>query len=564
MAQRQDFPATVVEHVTRARIASPALRLTLLVSAALVLGSCATFPGSGPPLLQDEVDRIVSTPPLDQVNWGIRIIDPDRGRILYNRNAHRKFVPASNMKLLATSTALSLLGSEFRYETGLWGVGRAEDGGATLDGDLVLLAAGDPTLSDRFYPSAEAPLDSLAQRLWDGGLRRVSGALVVDVSAWDSTTVPGSWMVRNLAGTSGATGGAFAIAEGELTIEVTGGRAPGEPARTRWWPHTDDDFVSVAYVTVDPDSSTRARRIDYLPESRHLRVSGLVHAGEVDTIRIAQRDPVRLASAALLRALQRRGIQVEGGLRIAWDPGEPVGPADASAGWAGAAPRSGSLGARAPGPGTDGDLCVTGRRGEQNGGQNETRVWALPACSAATRLAVLRSPPLAEIVQGILEPSQNWMTEQLVRTLGMERGRRGSWSEGFEVEQDFLVHGMDVDSLDITYMDGSGLSAYNLVTPRAIVRILEHMRASSMSGIYRNALASPGEEDSTLENRLLGVEGRLFAKTGTITHVNSLSGYLFTDNGSELVFSILTNGSGLPSSVVRTGMDRIVEAMRRY
>jgi D-alanyl-D-alanine carboxypeptidase/D-alanyl-D-alanine-endopeptidase (penicillin-binding protein 4) len=170
---------------------------------------------------------------------------------------------------------------------------------------------------------------------------------------------------------------------------------------------------------------------------------------------------------------------------------------------------------------------------------------------------------LAEIVKAILEPSQNWMAEQLVRTLGAELGRKGSWEEGFGVEQEFLSQEVGVDSLDITYQDGSGLSAYNLVTPRAMVRILEYMRDSSNSGIFRNALASPGEEESTLRNRLLALESRVFAKTGSITHVNALSGYVFTDSGKELIFSILTNGSGLPPEEVRAAIDRVTEAAAR-
>jgi D-alanyl-D-alanine carboxypeptidase/D-alanyl-D-alanine-endopeptidase (penicillin-binding protein 4) len=166
-------------------------------------------------------------------------------------------------------------------------------------------------------------------------------------------------------------------------------------------------------------------------------------------------------------------------------------------------------------------------------------------------------------VEGILEPSQNWMTEQLVRALGMELGRKGSWEEGFQVEEGFLTREVGVDSLDIHYRDASGLSAYNLVTPRAMVQILAFMRDSPRGELFRNALAEPGEEDSTLENRLTNLEGRVFGKTGTISHVNSLSGYLTTESGREIIFSILTNGSGLPSSQVREGIDAVIQIVAR-
>ena len=93
------------------------------------------------------------------------------------------------------------------------------------------------------------------------------------------------------------------------------------------------------------------------------------------------------------------------------------------------------------------------------------------------------------------------------------------------------------------------------------MRLLYHASEADWSGIYRAALPEPGEAEGTLENRLLTLDGRVFAKTGTITNVNSLSGYVTTADGREIIFSILTNGSGVPASFVRAGIDDIVEAL---
>ena len=495
------------------------LRSLWLLSATGILAGCATLaPGTGR-VLQEEIDAVTLEPPLDQVNWGIRIVDPERGQILYSRHAHLKFVPASNQKILSAAAALQLLGPDYRYETRLLAVGETNQVGDTLRGDLLLLASGDPTFSERFYPTAEAPLDSLAQKLWASGIRAVEGTLVIDASRWDSTSVPGTWEVEDLPAAFASTGGPFAIAEGTQTLEVTGADQPGLPAQVRWWPYLADEFIDVEFKTVAADTTRPERHEGYLPESSSLQFSCTIHTSDVDTIRVSQRDPVRFASRAFLNALQRRGIEVEGGVRVAWDEGERVGPG----------------------------ACSIGTE-----------------CADARLLARLESPRLAEIIQGLLEPSQNWMTEQVVRTLGAELGDEGSWDEGFRVEREFFVNDVGVDSLDIVLRDGSGISAKNLVTPRALIRILDFMRDSPNAGIWRNALASPGEEESTLRSRLTSLERRVFAKTGTITHVNSLSGYLFTDSGRELVFSILTNGSGLPSGIVRRGIDRILVITARY
>jgi D-alanyl-D-alanine carboxypeptidase/D-alanyl-D-alanine-endopeptidase (penicillin-binding protein 4) len=352
-----------------------------------------------------------------------------------------------------------------------------------LEGDLVVRPVGDPTLSERFYPSAEAPLDSLAQGLWDAGLRSVSGSLVVDASAWDSTTVPESWTLGNLSYSFGATGAALAIAEGAITVEVAGGSGPGEPARARWWPETPTGFFHPAFITVSPDSSLEWKA-HYLPESRLLRVEGAIPAGTVDTLSLAQRDPEGVALRALLRAMGARGIGVDGGARVSHTPGEPLGSGRFVTGWA---------------------------RDE-----DDPHPSYLPGYSDGDVLATLNSPPMAEIVEAILESSQNWMTEQLVHTLGLLLGKEGSWREGFRVQTEFLTGTVGVDSLDLHFRDGSGLSAYNLVTPRALVSLLEYMRRSPHGKLYRQVLAEPSEEEGTLRNRLSGLEGRLFAKTGTI------------------------------------------------
>ena len=235
----------------------------------------------------------------------------------------------------------------------------------------------------------------------------------------------------------------------------------------------------------------------------------------MDTVGYALRDPVRQAAEAFRSAVRQRGIEV------------------------------GDLGYLWPDRAEHDDRCEP----------------AAPRCPHGVRLFTMTSPPMSELVAGVLEPSQNWMTEQLIRTLGAEFGEEGSWSEGVDVVVDFLTTEVGVDSLDVAPRDGSGLSAYNLVTPRALVRVLRYMQDGPHAEAYRHAMAEPGEEDSTLRQRLSGLEDRVYAKTGTISNVNSLSGYLVRDDGSEVIFSILSNGSGLPASRVRATIDDVVRVL---
>lgn len=478
---------------------------------------CATLGATGSSGVdRTAIDAVVEAPPLDRAHFGVLALDARTGRTLYERNAHQWFVPASNQKILVTAAAWSLLGPQHRFRTEVWTAGDMSDG--WLDGDLVVIGSGDPSLSGRYWESGAAALRALADSIVAEGVRHVAGKLLVDVSAWDSTTVAPTREVDDLAYGYGSTGGAFAIDEGELEVVVGSGPWVGLPAVIDWSARVDDGFV-VPRVRTVPEGRGRRIVARYHPETRRIELEGAIELGTVDTLTIAQRDPVRLATAALASALADAGVSVGAGAEVRWTPGEPIGSA-----------------------------CLAG---------------AVRSCPRARLLTAMESASVGDLSRAVLEPSQNWIAEQLLLALGAESGKRGSWPDGLSVLTEFLRHEVGIDSLDVSARDGSGLSAYNLVTPRALVRVLQYMAARPDAAKYRAALAEPGEADSTLEERLSGLEGRVFAKTGTISNVNSLSGYLVRDGGQEVIFSILANGAGVDDRVVEGAIDDIVRALSR-
>ena len=488
-------------------------------AAAGVPVEAAGVPPSSPLPLSARIDGILQASPMDRVHWGVVVFDPASGTPLYQRNERLPFVPASNMKIPVAYGAMALLGPEYRWDTAFWTrAGVRPDPDGTVAGDLVLAAGGDPTLGAPFHDSADGALAALAGTLAAAGVRSVAGDLVVDLAAWDSTSVPSAWMVGNLASRFAATGGAFTVGVGELELEVTGSSLAGEPARLEWRPLGSREFLE-GRVQTGAFGSAPQVETRYLPESRRWVVEGEVPPGARVVRTLASRDPVRQSVEALVRALAGAGIELEGEVRLVWERGDPI------------------LGG-----------CAAA---------------SIPVCPEAERLAGLPSPPLYEVARAILEPSQNWMTEQLVRTLGAELGEEGSWSEGFRVLTDFLVEEVEVDPLELHWRDGSGLSAYNLLSPRALARILDDARSRPWYELFRRAQAEPGREDSTLRTRLLPLAGRLFAKTGSISHVNALSGYLLRDDGSEVIFVILTNSGNLPAARVREAMDQVVMEISR-
>ena len=485
-----------------------------------LLGGCAASrPAASPPRpgsgRDDPLPAIVATGGLAGAQWGVLAVDMATGDTLLAHGAEHRLVPGSTMKLLTTATALDQLGADYRWRTEVWAGGAIDATSGVLQGDLVVIGTGDPTLSSRFGDEDREPLDPLASALLEGGVRRVTGALVVDASSWDSATVRASWMVDDLPFGYAATGGAFVVEEGVTHVELSGGQGLDEPVAARWWPYGEEGFVRSRVTTAESATEVEA---SYLPESHRLELTGSVLPGAVDTVTFATRDPVRQAAAALFRAVAEIGVTVEGGWRVAWEPGEAFG-----------------------------SDCVPG---------------VSRPCRRGRSLTTVESPPLIEVLAGVLKPSQNWIAEQIVRTLGAGEGRRAGWEAGTAAVRAHLENVVGVEPLDLNVVDGSGLSVQGLVTPRSLVQLLQYARSRPWGSAYRAALPQPGEEEeSTLSERLLELQGRLFAKTGSLTNVGSLAGYLIDRRGREIAFAVIVNGANVPAAAVREGIDAVVRGL---
>ncbi len=461
------------------------------------------------------VAALLGEAPFDRVSWGVLAVDLATGETLASVHPDLRFVPASNVKIPVAAAALAHLGPDFRWETLFLSEEPPVEG--LLEGNLYLVASGDPTLGSPHPGLPSGGVDRLGDVLRDAGVEAIRGGLVLDVSAWDSTTLHPTWMVEDLEPGYGAYGGAFSLRGGELEIEVRGGADVGAPVHVSWEPRGLLPFVRTT-ATTSPAGSGPEVTATYLPESRQWLVEGSVPAGGTVRLRVAQRDPVRLAADIFEQHLRTRGPSPVAPTRIVWSPGEPVGPGCPAA--------------------------------------------ALAQCPVLTRIGSHRSPPLAQVLPLSLARSHNGTAEQILRTLGAEVRGEGSTQAGLEVVGAFLITQVGLDSLDFHLRDGSGLSAFNLLSPRVLVEVLAHTRTLPWGHAFRTAMATPGG-DGTLQNRLTGLEGRVYAKTGTISHVNGLSGYLVRDDGREIAFSILANAANLPAATVRDRIDRVVRELAR-
>lgn len=471
--------------------------------AAALLGACSQAPApvapapTGPRFVAI-ADSIINRG-MSDMHWGIEVYDQGRNRFLYSHDSPRKFVPASNTKLVVTTVAMGLLGPDWRYTT-TFGVAGAP--GDTAVRGLVIRASGDPTWSARFFGSDFAVLDMFADSLARNGIKRINGDVVVDAGIFAPERVHSAWEIGDLPWYYASGTAAFAVAEAAVTMIVES-NASTSVVRV---PDAPMFMPIVNRVRMDTARARRNVDVDYEAWPATLTVTGTMPPNAADTSFIAIPNLEEFSARALVDALKRHGIAVTGTARIVRDSA------------------------------------------------------VLAALPATRTVFAFQSPPMKEIIAGILKPSQNWIAEQLLKTLGAVKGRRGSWSGGLQVERRYLIDVVRIDSTQFSLSDGSGLSAQNVLSPHALIELLEHARKSPWGNDYRAALPVPGGR-GTLSSRFKGLENRIAAKTGTIANVSSLSGYLRNVEGRDITFSIMTNTSGRSSADVRRAMDLIVEAI---
>jgi D-alanyl-D-alanine carboxypeptidase/D-alanyl-D-alanine-endopeptidase (penicillin-binding protein 4) len=487
-------------------------RLWSLPPGLLVLSACASAPARPQPqpnafaAIADSVTQIS----LPETSWGIAVLDQVSNRIIYEENLNKHFIPASNTKLVVTTVAMGLLGADFRYRTPIFLAGIPGD---TAPRGLLIVGQGDPTMSGRFHDGDDfAVVKMLADSLSTRGVKRIDGDIVVDASYFTSRSVHPSWEVGDLPWYYAAPTAALAIGESALRLIVSAGSSVGATANVAVV-GSPIPMPFVVQAITDTAGARATINVDYESWPDTLVITGGVGLGKADSSWIAVPDPAMFAAQSLQSALAKRGIMTSGIVRIARD--------SASA-----------------------------------------RELRAPFTTSDTAM-VWTSAPMREIIGAILKPSQNWIAEQLVRTLGARLRGEGSWNAGINVERRYLIDVARIDSFAFSLSDASGLSAQNLLSPNATIQLLEHARLAPWGDDYRAALPTPGMRGGTLSNRLAGLESRVAAKTGTIANVNSLSGYMWTHDNRELTFVIFTNGSGRASAEVRRGIDRIVNALAR-
>jgi serine-type D-Ala-D-Ala carboxypeptidase/endopeptidase (penicillin-binding protein 4) len=431
--------------------------------------------------------------------FGLVVAD-EQGREIVSIDPEGRFIPASNTKMLTTAAAfvsLSTLdrpdlegGAEVRLEP--------RPGGPP---DVVLAGSGDARLSsapDCVSNCLAALADAVAAKA-----RIVRDVVGDDTFFPDQRWSPGmSW--NNIPTRSGTAASALSLDDNELRLTIAPGVARGAPARLDVAPHfeIDNRILTIA-------SGPTSLSYDRLPGSRRLRLTGVIAVGaSPELLRLGIDDPAHYAAWRLKSLLEARGVRVTGEAQARHRPASGIDDP---------ALRGSAPAPRPPRP---------------------------------EPLARLTPPALLDDIALINKESQNLHAELLLRRLGRVRGT-GSLADGI-AEVKAMMDAAGVPPAQWSLSDGSGMSTYNRLSPRGIVRLLRWIEGQPWGSAWRATLPVAGV-DGTLDDRFKGtaLEGRLFAKTGTLNATNALSGWLVTKSGRTFAFSAYAND--VPYDVSGTG-----------
>jgi serine-type D-Ala-D-Ala carboxypeptidase/endopeptidase (penicillin-binding protein 4) len=552
------MPAISYNHGTlmpnRSNRASVVLTLVLYVAASLETGAAREKKPAPKKDLGKDIAAVLSQPPLNRAHWGVDVVDLDTGKALYSQNSDQLFLPASNVKLFTTAAALAIAGTDYRFRTTVEAEGKIDDNGRLL-GNLVIFGRGDPNISGRVLPYAlktqRTPphtqiLEEMADQVARNLLKIVDGDLIGDDTFYAFEPYAEGWAWDDLQWIDGAPVSALTFNDNVVFIDVLPGEHPGDKAVVTVEPETSYYELDNRVVTSSLGVPKRVG-LHRDPGSKKIVLWGSLPLGDSGMKEpMSIEDPADFVAQLFRTMLERRGITIRGKTRARH--GEGAQFFDQQIPHPLSAPAAGAAASSAVNPPVP------------QAAQPQEPPDLNPASSTKI-LAEHISGPLVDDIRVINKTSENLHAELALRLAGKLRGDGGSFEGGIAAVKQFLLQaGLKED--EFTFLDGSGLSRRDLVTPAATVQLLIYASRQPWGAAFEESLPVSGVDGSLSERfQKTPAVGMVHAKTGSLSHVNALSGYGQTQTGKRFVFSIFCNNHNLLASKALAAIDKMVQLL---
>ncbi|MFL5731399.1 MAG: D-alanyl-D-alanine carboxypeptidase/D-alanyl-D-alanine-endopeptidase [Cytophagaceae bacterium] len=455
--------------------------------------------------LQSEVKKISSESVLVHGQLGISIRDT-QGKIVYQHQGDKSLIPASNLKIISTATALGILGEDFRYQTKLEYDGAIS--GGILNGNIYVSGSGDPTLgSSRFkdFPDMDMLTNLFCDKIMAAGIKKINGRLIADETGFDKNALPEHWMWTDIGNYYGAPACGLNFNENLYKLYFMPGSKQGDSTSIL---RTEPFIPGLTFInsvkTGSPGSGDNAY-IYGAPYSYQRFITGTIPPGSTEfSIKGSAPDPAHMLLYTLAQKLIGRGVEV-------------------------------SL----PQP----QLQTPGYSSERK------------------NIYTQNSVSLKEIAKATNGSSINLYAEALLKTTGFKIKKNGSTKSGIRAVREYWSK-KGLDTAGFFMNDGSGLSATNAIQANTFTQLLYLVGKESYAASFYESLPVCGVS-GTMKNIGKGTaaEGRVAAKTGTINKVICYTGYVTIRNGQRYSFSILANNFDCSNSEIIRKLTRIMVLM---
>lgn len=454
-------------------------------------------------IFSPEVVNIIENSKANDAFWSV-IVRDTTGKIVEGYNFEKLIRPASNLKLLTSAAILDELGPDYQFSTKIYGLGYQQ--GSTWFGDLIIRGSGDPSISGRFYREDRFHVfDKFFSALYDRGIRNIEGNLIGNNSFFDDQPYPKGWSWEDLSFYYGVEISALSFNNNAVDLTVYANGDIGERPEIEWFPFDTDyvDFVNEQVITppfTEYDEFYRRR-----PGTNTILLRSTLPKGYVEKESLSIKNAPLFFLDTFKKYLEDGNIDVGGRLIVDSQP--------------------------------------------QDWHQDRYNV-----------LAEHVSVPLDSLMNQLNKESDNFYTEMLLKTAAAEHFNAAGGTElGISLVKDF-AESMNMDTTKIEMDDGSGMAPSTFLKIEDLSHLLVEMQNHPYFDVYKKSLPVAGK-DGGLKNRFSNspLKGKVQGKTGYLSGVRTLSGYMEASSGQPLIFSIAANNYSDKTSNVDNVQEKILQ-----
>lgn len=437
--------------------------------------------------------------------WSV-IARDTTGEIIGGYNVDKTMRPASSLKLLTSAAILDELGPDYTYLTKIYGLGQQL--GDTWEGDIIIRGVGDPSISGKFYNKDRFHVfDKFFSALYERGIREINGNLIGNDAFFDDQPYPEGWSWEDLSFYYGVEISALSFNNNAVDLSVYADGDIGEKPRIEWFPF-DTDYVDFVNEQVIAPPST-----EYDEFYRRLRGTNTILLRSKLPKNYVEKESLSIKNAPMFFLDTFKKYLEDGGISL------------------------------------NGRIIVDNKPQDWNDDRYKV-------------LAKHESVPLKKLLKQVNKDSDNFYSEMLLKTMAAEHYEApGSTELGVSLVKDFAAtQKMDTTSLEMT--DASGMAPSTLLSVKDLSQLLVEMRDHPQFKHYKNSLSISGV-DGSLKNRFnkQPLEGKIYGKTGYLSGVRSLSGYMNTSSGQIVAFSVVTNNYTDKTSYIDEVHEKIIRIL---